>query len=300
MNIQKLFLGLFVAGVAGILSAQATVRVYGEATSTGPTISVQLFADITAPAVVSFSCKLFYPADHLQILSAGRNDALWYFHDGTRLAPYPAPDAATPGQVLFVGGHMDARDPHAGVVGNHVLLGTVQFRRATADVPTFAMTIGQAGQFASFVAVDGSVLETAPGQVAFQTVTADGNDKDLDGLNDQWEEKYFGSTKDAFYSDDPDQDGVNNSGEAAMGSDPTDARSLLRLAIVEGRDTYVLEWSSAEGRAYTIETAKTLNRFETLKSGIQATPPLNTYEIKREELGDMLFFRIRVDAAEGR
>jgi hypothetical protein len=295
MNIQKTLLGL-VAGVVGISSAQASVRVYGEATSTGPTINVQVFADITAPAVVSFSYKLFYPASQLQPVSAYCNGALWYFHDGTRVVPYPAPDTSTPGEVLFIGGHLDARDPLAGVVGNHVLLGTVEFNRNTQSTPNFDMTIGRAGQFASFVAVNGAVLETS-GQVTIQSVSSDSSDKDLDGLSDSWEEKFFGSTKDAFYSDDPDGDGVDNSGEAAMGSDPTDPRSLLRLAIAGEKEKYILEWNSAEERVYTIEVARSLNRFEVLKDGIAATPPLNTFEFDHAELGDILFFRVRVESA---
>jgi hypothetical protein len=297
MNIKKSLLGLFTAGIVGLTSAHGSVRVYGEATSTGPTINVNVFADITAPAVVSFSFKLFYPAAQLQVASAHRNDALWYFHDGTRLVPYPEPDAGTPGQVLFIGGHMDGRDPHTGVTGNHVLLGSVQFNRTTSDTPNFDMSIGRAGQFASFVTVNGTVLETAQGQVTIQSVSNDGSDTDLDGLNDQWEEKYFGSIKDAYYSDDPDRDGVSNSDEAAMGSDPTDARSLLRLAISEGKETFTLEWPSAENRTYTIEAARTLNRFEVLKEGIAATPPFNTFEINRGELGEILFLRVRVDPA---
>src|SRR5690349_13783959 len=98
MKIQKRLLGLLTAGVVGMTSAQASVRVYGEATSTGPTVSVQVFADITAPAVVSFSFKLYYPASQLRPASAYCNAAQWYFHDGARTVPYPAPDTATPGQ----------------------------------------------------------------------------------------------------------------------------------------------------------------------------------------------------------
>jgi hypothetical protein len=300
MKIQKTLLGLLTTGILGICTAQASVRVYGEATSTGPAVKVQVFADITEPAILSFSFKLFYPASQLQPVSASCNEALWYFHDGTGLVPYPAPDTATPGQVLFIGGHMDARAPLAGVMGNHVLLGTVQFNRTTQDTPSFDLTIGRTGQFASFVAVNGSVMEAAPGQVTIQSITSDSADQDLDGLNDQWEEKFFGSTKGVFYSDDPDRDGVNNRDEATMGSDPTDPRSLLRLAIGSQKEKYVLEWNSAEERIYTIEGARSLNRFEVLKSGIAATPPLNTFEFDRAELGDIMFFRVRVDAGTRR
>lgn len=295
MKIQKTILALLAGGLFGIHSASASVRVYGEATSTGPTISVQVFADITTPAILSFSFKLFYPSAYLQPVSAQCNAGLWYFHDGTRAVPYPAPETTTPGQIVFVGGHMDARNPLGGVTGNRVLLGTIQFNRTTPNTPNFDMTIGRAGQFASFVAVNGTVLESEPGLVTIQSVSSDSADRDLDGLNDEWEVKYFGSTKDAFYSDDPDRDGVNNRDEAVMGSDPKDPRSLLRLAIGGEKEKYVLEWNSADERVYTIEAARSLGRFEVLRSGIPATPPLNTFTISREELGQILFFRVRVD-----
>jgi hypothetical protein len=157
------------------------------------------------------------------------------------------------------------------------------------------MTIGRAGQFANFVNTDASVLEALPGQVAMLSVRPDAADQDLDGLGDSWEERFFGSTRNAFYSDDTDRDGVNNLGEQTMGSDPTDARSFLRLDITEGRERVRLEWLGAEDRTYTIEGAKELGRFEPLKEGIRATPPLNTYEFDRRDLPEILFFRIRVE-----
>jgi hypothetical protein len=276
-------------------TAEASVRVYGEATSTGPTISVQVYADITSPAIVSHSCKLFYPAALLQVTSATRNDAIWSFNDGTRSLPYAGPDTSTPGEVLFVGGHLDARDPLAGVTGNHVLLGTVAFNRLTPDAPNFDMSIGRTGQFASFVTVNGTILEAQAGQVTVQNVSNDPSDTDLDGLSDAWEEAQFGTTKGVFYSDDPDHDGANNQGEEAMGSDPNDPRSVLRLGIQNEKDKYLLEWSSAEGRTYTIEASRMLGRFEAIKEGITATPPRNTFEFDRSDLGEVFFFRLRVD-----
>src|SRR6185503_11245026 len=200
MKTKQIILALLLAAAFGP-RAEASVRVYGEASSNGPEIQVQVFADITSPAVVSYSFKLFYPASQLAVLSALRNDAVWYLHDGTRTVPYPSPETGTPGEVLFLGGRLDAHDPLAGVIGNHVLLGSVVFRRNTPQTPNFDLTIGRPGQFASFVTVDGTVLEAQAGQVSMQGVLADGADSDLDGLSDEWEKKFFGSTRDVFYSD---------------------------------------------------------------------------------------------------
>jgi hypothetical protein len=282
----------------GIAAAPAAVRVYGEASSTGPEIQVQLFADLSGPAVVSYSLKLFYPSTQLEVLSASGNEAVWYFHDGARAVPYLAPDVSAPGEVLFLGGRMDASQPLAGVTGNRTLLGTVRFHRSTPQVPNFNLTIGRPGQFASFVTVNGAVLEAQPGEVVFQAVSTNPADQDLDGLDDAWETEFFGSTQGAYYSDDPDGDGVNNQGEQAMGSNPTDGRSNLRLMLVGEKEKLLLEWFSTEGRVYTVEAAKELGRFEVVKEGIAATPPLNTFELERADFSEMQFFRVRVDSSK--
>ncbi len=295
MNSNLLSLQTAAGLIAASPAVDAAVRVHGEAISTGPTVRVQVFADITDASIVSHSFRLFYPAP-LSVESAVRNDSVWYFHDGSRVLPQAGPDISRPGEVLFVGGHMDARSPRAGVTGNQVLLGTVEFRRTGSATPSFELSIGRAGQFASFVTTAGAVLEALPGVVNWQGVQADPNDQDLDGLSDGWEEKYFGTTKGVFYSDDSDRDGASNLGEQAMGSDPTDPRSLLRLEVAEGKETLVLEWPSVEGRRYTLEGAKFLNRFGTIQERIASTPPRNTVEIKRSELSDIMFFRVRVEA----
>ena len=172
--------------------------------------------------------------------------------------------------------------------------------RSTPQVPNFDLTIGRAGQFANFVAVDGTVLEAQTGQVTIQKVAGDDADQDLDGLNDEWEKQFFGSTREAYFSDDPDGDGVSNREEQAMGSDPTDARSNLHLVLSGEKEKLVLEWPSAEKRVYTLEAAKELGRFEVLKEGIPATPPLNTFELDRLQFSDHLFFRIRVETPVAR
>jgi hypothetical protein len=268
---------LLLAAAVCAAPASAAVRVYGEASSTGPEIKVEIYADITGASILSHTFKLFYNASQLQLLGATHNQAVWYLHDGSRSVAYGGPDSSPAGQILFAGARMDARDPRAGVSGNRVLLGTARFTRNSPATPAFDMTIGRAGQFANFVTTDAAVLEAQPGEVVMLTVRPGAGDQDLDGLGDAWEQRFFGGTR-VFYSDDGDGDGVNNLGEQEMGTDPTDGRSYLRLDIIDGRERIVLQWPSTEDRIYTIEGAKELGRFEPLKEGIRATPPLNTYE----------------------
>jgi len=286
---------LLLAAAVCAAPVSASVRVYAEASSTGPEISVEIYADIADTSIVSHTFKLFYNATQLRLLDATRNTAVWYLRNSNTSYPYPEPDGSRPGEILFVGAHMDGSNPHAGVIGNRVLLGTARFARNSPVTPTFDMTIGRAGQFANFVSTDATVLEALPGQIVLLAVKPNPADQDLDGLGDTWEERFFGTTRGVFYSDDTDGDGVNNLGEQTMGSDPTDRRSYLRLDITEGRERVHLEWPSADDRFYTIEGAKELGRFEPLKEGIKATPPLNTFDFDRGDLPEIFFFRIRVE-----
>lgn len=50
-------------------------------------------------------------------------------------------------------------------------------------------------------------------------------DSDNDGLRDTWEVQHFGGTASQDGSGDPDQDGLNNTQELAMGTDPNEADS---------------------------------------------------------------------------
>src|SRR5262245_46730442 len=111
LRMKPALIALLAAGALGsvVNAVRASVQVHGEATSTGPSIRLQLFADITRPAIVSHSFKLFYPARELTVAAATHNDAVWYFHDGTRTVPCPAPDTSNAGEVMFVGGHLDGR-----------------------------------------------------------------------------------------------------------------------------------------------------------------------------------------------
>lgn len=286
---------LLLAAVLLVTRAQAAVRVYGEASSTGPEISVKVYADIADTAIVSHTFKLFYNPADLQLIEASHNLDVWFLHDGSATVPYAGPNESQPGEILFAGARMDGRNPRSGVTGNRVLLGSARFARSNPNTPTFDMTLGQGGHFANFVDTNAQTLEVVPDAVRILSVKANPADEDLDGLGDQWEKKFFGDTG-VFYSDDKDGDGVNNAGEQAMGSDPLDPNSNLRLSITEGRGRVVIEWPSADDRIYNIEGAKRLSDFKVLKEGIKATPPMNAIEFDRNDLPDTIFFRISVQA----
>ncbi len=287
---------LLLAAALIVPRAQAAVRVYGEAASSGPEVSVKVYADISDTAIVSHTFKLFFNPADLQLIEASHNLDAWYLHNGAATVPYAGPDASDPTEILFAGMRMDARNPRAGVTGNRILLGRARFLRSNPNTPTFDLNFGHGGNFANFVNTNAQTLEVIPDGVRFLSVKANPADEDLDGLSDRWENEFFGGTRGVFYSDDKDGDGVNNAGEQAMGSDPTDSNSLLRLSITEGRGRVVIEWPSAEDRIYTIEGAKRLSDFGLLKEGIKATPPMNVIEFDRNDLPETFFFRVSVEA----
>jgi hypothetical protein len=275
---------------------EAAVRVYGEAASTGPEVSVKVYADISDTAIVSHTFKLFYNPADLQLLDASHNVAAWYLHNGAATVPYAGPDVSEPAEILFAGMRMDGRNPRSGVSGNRVLLGSARFQRSNPNTPSFDLNFGHGGHFANFVNTNAQTLEVVPDGVRFLSVKPNPADEDLDGLGDRWENEFFGGTRGIFYTDDRDGDGMNNLGEQTAGTDPTDSRSLLRLSITEGRGRVVIEWPSADERFYNIEGAKRLSDFGVLKEGIKATPPLNVFEFDRNDLPDTLFFRVSVEA----
>jgi hypothetical protein len=291
---------LWLAGQSFFGQANAAVSVYGVATSTGEYVTTEVYADISVQPIVSHSFKVFYDPKLLQVVSAYHNDEVWYLSDGKNKIPYGAPEMSERGEVLFVGGRLDAREPLAGVEGRRVLLGTVVFSRRDRQTPRFSASIGRPGQFASFVTTKGEVLEAAQGEVSFGEILATQDDQDLDGLEDAWEIEYFKDLEGGYYADDSDQDGVDNGDEASLGSDPTDPNSNLRLVIARDTDGVTLAWDSFEGRVYTLEAAETPGDFRPLATGLKAAPPRNVYELELSPNQGAMFYRVMLEPASQR
>jgi hypothetical protein len=97
---------------------------------------------------------------------------------------------------------------------------------------------------------------------------------------------------------DPDGDRLNNLQEYLAGTDPTDRGSALRIgAAVGGRaDAFVIRWSSASNRCYTVERSGSLfDGFAPLQSNIWATPPQNVFTDRLDDAtAPVLYYRIRL------
>lgn len=83
-------------------------------------------------------------------------------------------------------------------------------------------------------------------------------DADADGLDDRWEQRWFGSL-DPRPSEDPDGDGLSNAREQILGSDPTrsDRPLSLEIAAYDARGRWRLSWPGQDGTEYRLMQAAT-------------------------------------------
>jgi hypothetical protein len=271
--------------------------VYGEASSSGPILTVRVFADIPNAPLVSFGVRVLYDSRNLYVDSASKNTDAWYFSDATSRIPYMDPAIAAPGEVLIIGGKLDARNPLQGVAGKRVLLGTVTFGRLQANTPRFDLAIGRAVAYANFVTTTGAVLDQAKDGIVFQGVTPDPNDTDLDGLPDSWEIRYFGSIEKFNWSDDPDGDGSDNLHEFLADTDPTDKNSYLRIRSISSMSGGVsIEWMGGIQATQYLQRCLTLDATKLLWEDVFTNPPPTPVTGSNTQFfgtNNLMFYRIR-------
>ncbi|MBW2007216.1 MAG: hypothetical protein JRJ16_04085 [Deltaproteobacteria bacterium] len=88
----------------------------------------------------------------LEVVSAEKNDAVWYFGSGTTTYEYMEPEIDnTAGTVVIIGGKLDTEAPTAGVSGDRILLGKVTFNRLSSNTPSITLDFARDGDFANFV-----------------------------------------------------------------------------------------------------------------------------------------------------
>jgi hypothetical protein len=122
-------------------------------------------------------------------------------------------------------------------------------------------------------------------------------DDDDDGLDDDWEVYYFGSTTKTAGTtgEDADEDGFDDICEFLAGTDPTDDTSLLAILSVwpAAGSAVVLQWSSVSNMHYAIlESTNLLGAWIPVVSNITATPPVNTNAVTTPP-NTPVFYRIQ-------
>jgi hypothetical protein len=149
----------------------------------------------------------------------------------------------------------------------------------------FAGTQSPAMRIISASINEGAVL--VDGAASLEPFDADG-----DGLLDADETEYLGTHSD---QSDSDRDGLSDRDEVFAGTDPLNANSVLRAAIVKETANGYLEisWESSHGRWYSLERSVDLaGPWETVGTPIQATGSSSTVQVSPS--GTKAFFRIRV------
>ena len=109
-------------------------------------------------------------------------------------------------------------------------------------------------------------------------------DADSNGISDEWETRYFGSTTNAegVAGADWDKDGLSNSGEWMAGTDPTNSTSAFRFTnVVQNVGVgMVLRWPSESNRYYTLRLSTNLQSdpfITVLTNRMPANPPMNVH-----------------------
>ena len=85
-------------------------------------------------------------------------------------------------------------------------------------------------------------------------------DTDLDGMTDEWEDRFDLDRHSAADRDaDPDRDSMNNGDEYIAGTDPRDPLSYLKVQARLGGDGVSILFGAVSNRTYTLEYTDTLS-----------------------------------------
>lgn len=163
-TLAGLSMGLFL--LSGAVNAIAEdLAVEGYFTTDGPAVKAEIYANINdSHPVLSYGVKLNYDPSQMTVVSATKNEAVWYMGDGTEAGNknYMNPDTGTAGKVIIVGGKLDTSAPLAGVTGRRVLLGKVLFSRSsTSYKPVLSLDYAKAEPYSNFVGTDGGQLDNS-------------------------------------------------------------------------------------------------------------------------------------------
>lgn len=188
--------------------------------------------------------------------------------------------------------------PEAGVAAttNTVLLTSpaTAYRRVTVTLDGQALSLsGASGEFAPGPADRGRAeqVDLVLGSLAADT--------DGDGLPDAWEQQFFGDLG-AGASDDSDGDGVNNLREFRAGTIPTDPQSRFEVVEIRALPTGIrVRWSSQPDHHYVVRRSTTLlaapAAYQTIQTGIAATPPVNEFLDTTAGGGAQFFYLIQIE-----
>lgn len=125
------------------------------------------------------------------------------------------------------------------------------------------------------------------------------SDSDDDGISDEWENQYFGSSTGAVATADTDGDGADNLTEYISGHNPTNSASVFEVTTFTPPTTnsapVVITWNSVTGRIYNVGWSDNLIAPAfTSNYSVDLPYPANSYTDTVERIGTRHFYRIDV------
>jgi len=152
--------------------------------------------------------------------------------------------------------------PPLGGAAGKTYLGTRDVATGAGGTANFSVVLGAIvpiGHIITATATD-PVGNTSPFSAG---VTVTGTDSVGDGLPNAWRAAWFGGAGTTTNSQscatcDPDRDGLNNLQEFLAGTNPTNATSVLRLAVAIDGVNATLSFQSANGIAYRLDSREVL------------------------------------------
>jgi len=146
-------------------------------------------------------------------------------------------------------------------------------------------------------AAEGAVQTVAAGETIVFSASfiqdANGN-----GIDDRWEQNYFGNLLTVGPGTDWDADGFPDVSEFWAGTDPLDPESYLGIAALNGNAVgAVVHWSSEADKFYRLcRATNLLSGFDRIvESNIPAVPPENTWTDNAAAGPGPWFYRVNVE-----